>query len=163
MRTTRPGRLYDYQLFRQRNTLLNQPFELYWPGKIYPTSSKRLTGLSTNQKDSTVIQRELQNLKLSCGASNIVQLFGIVISSDSYQTTTEHDESLVVRGLLMEHHRGWNTRTMTGASEYSQGFMETMAANWLWLLHLHQKSITYMNLKPSNVVIDINDNALLID
>lgn len=31
------------------------------------------------------------------------------------------------------------------------------------LLYLHQKSITHMDLKPSNVVIDINDNALLID
>lgn len=114
--------------------------------------------------DTTVIQQELQNLKLSWGAPNIVQLFGIVVSPNPYQTTSGHDASVVIQGFLMEHHPG-------GTLEHWLGQADIAKVPWRrWplqigygLLYLHQKNITHMDLKPSNVVIDIDGNALLID
>jgi len=115
-------------------------------------------------EDSAVIQQELQNLKLCGGAPNIVQLFGIVISPDPYQTTTGHDESPVVRGFLMEHHPGGTLEQWLGQADIAKVPWKRWPLQIGYgLLYLHQRSITHMDLKPSNVVIDINGNALLID
>ncbi len=114
--------------------------------------------------DTVVIQQELQNLKLFRGAPNIVQLFAVVISTNPYQTTTRDDNPIVIRGFLLEHHPG-------GTLE--QRFKDIDVTNFPWrrwplqigygLLELHQRNITHMDLKPSNIVIDRDRNAVLID
>ena len=79
------GRRHGYQLSRQRNTLLDQPFESYYlAGEKIPYVFKKIDRPFYQLEDSAVIQQELQNLRLSRGAPNIVQFYTIVISPNPY-------------------------------------------------------------------------------
>ena len=116
------------------------------------------------RNDTYVFLQELQNLKLFRNDLNIVQLRGIVISTNPYQTTPEDDDLPVIRGFLLEYHP-------YGTLE--ERLEQADLANFTWkdwplqigygLLRLHQENITHMDLKPSNIVIGIRGNALLID
>jgi serine/threonine protein kinase len=114
--------------------------------------------------DTAVIQQELRNLKLLRGTSNIVQLFAVVISPNPYQTTTRDENLNVIRGFLLEYHSG-------GTLELRLKNMNLVNFPWRrWplqigngVLALHQESISHMDLKPSNTVIDCDGNAVLID
>lgn len=114
--------------------------------------------------DTWVFLTELKNLKLLRGKSHIVQLCYIVVSSNPYQTISTRGSPLVTRGFLLEYHP-------QGTLEDRLQKADSEGLPWkIWplqigygLLHLHQQGITHMDLKPSNVVIDIHGNALLID
>ncbi|KAL9130624.1 MAG: hypothetical protein Q9217_001238 [Psora testacea] len=117
-----------------------------------------------NRKDTYVFLQELQNLKLFRDDPNIVQLRGIVVSTNPYQTLPKDDDLPLIRGFLLKYHP-------YGALE--QRLEQADLANFAWkhwplqigygLLRLHQENITHMDLKPSNIVIGIRGNALLID
>ena len=77
-------------------------FRVVLAGEKIPYVFEKIDRPFYQPEDTAIIQQELQNLRLFWGAPNIVQLFGIVISPDPYQTTTGYNESVVVRGFLMD-------------------------------------------------------------
>ncbi|KAL2048966.1 hypothetical protein ABVK25_010819 [Lepraria finkii] len=139
-------------------------FRVVLAGEKIPYVFKKIDRPFYQPEDTAIIQQELQNLRLFRGAPNIVQLSGIVISPDPYQTTTGYYESVVVRGFLMEHHPGGTLEQWLGKADLAKFQWKRWPLQIGYgLLYLHQKSITHMDLKPSNVVIDIDSNALLVD
>jgi tRNA A-37 threonylcarbamoyl transferase component Bud32 len=114
--------------------------------------------------DTAVIQQKLQNLKLFRGASNIVQLSAIVISTNPYQTMTLDENLIVIRGFLLEYHPGGSLEQRLNEIDATNSLSRRWALQIGYgLLVLHQEKITHMDLKPSNIVIDSDDNAILID
>ena len=114
--------------------------------------------------DTWVFLNELQNLKLLRGKSHIVQLCYIVISNNPYQTTSACGNPLVTRGFLLEYHSHGTLedRLQEGdLGEFPWKFWPLQIG--YGLLHLHQHELTHTDLKPSNVVIDIHGDAILID
>ncbi|PGG95007.1 serine/threonine protein kinase [Polytolypa hystricis UAMH7299] len=114
--------------------------------------------------DTDVILQELENLKLFSNIPEIVQLTGVLLSENPYQSVPREHGPVVLRGLLLEYHAG-------GTLEDAMTDKDGSARPWQnWALqiarglnHLHTKGITHMDLKPSNIVIDGRDNAVLID
>lgn len=95
-------------------------------------------------------------------------------TSSSSSVSLSHQTHIRLRLNMMNHLLcGDFWRNIIGGETLEQwlGQASITKVSWKWwplqigygLLYLHQKSITHMDLKPSNVVIDINDNALLID
>ncbi|KAI1987788.1 hypothetical protein LOZ53_004156 [Ophidiomyces ophidiicola] len=125
---------------------------------------KEIDGPFHSPRDSVVLQQELQNLKLFRGISSVVQLVAVVISKNPYLTADQDYSPSVMRGILLDYHSG-------GTLE--QALMETDGRNRPWcrwalqiaeaLNQLHLSNITHMDLKPSNIVIDHQGNAVLID
>ncbi|KAL9609465.1 MAG: hypothetical protein Q9167_005771 [Letrouitia subvulpina] len=114
--------------------------------------------------DTWVFLKELQNLKLLYGKSYIAQLRYIVFSSDPYQSSCTDSGPLVTRGFLLDYYPYGtleNRLQKADLEEFPWKYWPLQIGNGL--LHLHQHKLTHMDLKPSNIVIDIYRNAVLID
>lgn len=133
-------------------------------------------------RDSQVLDQELRNLQLFHSSKAIVQLVAAVVSQNPYQTaqpgeayefheTAEAIEIIklkgrtVLQGILLEYHpKGTLADALQGAQEKTA---------WPWrkwalqiacaLAYLHKHDVTHMDLKPPNVVISAEDNAVLTD
>ncbi|KAH8716781.1 kinase-like domain-containing protein, partial [Phaeosphaeriaceae sp. PMI808] len=142
-------------------------------------------------KDSQVPNQELRNLKTFLGTEGIVQLVAAVISRNPYQTSSKareaHDacdsdqsnqsketnqsyqntRTPVLRGILLEY---YPTGTLADALQSTQETPQ-LAGTWRrWALQMaealarvHEKKVTHMDLKPSNVLISAEINAVLSD
>ncbi|EEQ35372.1 hypothetical protein McanMca71_004761 [Microsporum canis] len=115
-------------------------------------------------RDSDVMQQELYNLIQFRHVPNIVQLVAVIISRNPYLTTVRVNDIPVIRGVLLEYYSG-------GTLELILNKLDGRNLPWRrWALQiadglnqLHLRNITHMDLKPSNIVIDSEDNAVLID
>ncbi|TPX24252.1 hypothetical protein DIZ76_013597 [Coccidioides immitis] len=114
--------------------------------------------------DTAVIQQELRNLKDLFRVPNIVRLAGIVISTNPYQTQKSCKDGLVVlRGLLLEYHPGGTLEEALKIGIPPQTCIIWATQVAAALHQLHRRGITHMDLKPSNIVVDSQGNAVLID
>lgn len=118
-------------------------------------------------RDTDILEQELKNLKLVRGATFVVQLIGVVVSTNPYRTAREDgdDDILVLRGLLLEYHPNG---TLEDVLRFSGHDVRQPWRRWAFqiasgLRELHSLGLTHMDLKPSNVVISAKGEAVLID
>lgn len=113
-------------------------------------------------RDTAMVEKEIDNLQTLSPCSAIVELHYVVYSPCPYDTGRLKQPKVVVRGFLMEY--------------YEQGSIQdildqhTQTAWQKWplqiatgLRHLHNHKIAHMDLKPSNIMVDHNGDAKLID
>lgn len=110
--------------------------------------------------DSQVLEREFRNLQTLCGTHGIVRLVAAVVSDLPYQT--RGPAPCVLWGILLEYHPNGTL------SDYLESNASTPWRQWALqiaeaLSHLHDKDIAHMDIKPGNVVISEEGNAVLID
>ena len=113
-------------------------------------------------RDTKVLEQELQNLKLF-RQSTIVQLISVVISTNPYHTGKSEDPSSVLRGFLLEYHPGGTLEDALKKNRVYPGSEKWPVQIARGLEQLHGQTIAHMDLKPSNIVIGINDDAVIID
>ncbi|GIK07169.1 hypothetical protein Aspvir_002825 [Aspergillus viridinutans] len=114
--------------------------------------------------DTGIIRRELENLGICKGVPNIVQAAGIAVSTNPYMTSSARDQLLVVIGILLEFHSGGSLQEVLNEGRLLDHPWESWAIQIATALaHLHGAGITHMDIKPSNVVLDSDGNAILID
>ena len=116
-------------------------------------------------RDSEVLEQELLNLERFRNAQAIVRLIAPVVSQNPYQSAKSHWSPVVLQGILLEYHphstlhKALQTSTPENNLPWRRWSIQITKA----LAQLHQSDITHMDLKPSNVVIDRDHNAVLID
>lgn len=115
-----------------------------------------------NPRDTKVLEQELQNLKLFCQPT-IVQLVSVVISTNPYHTGKSEDPGSVLRGFLLEYHPGGTLEDALKENRVCFGLRRWPVQIARGLQQLHRQNIAHMDLKPSNIVININDDAVIID
>lgn len=116
-------------------------------------------------RDSEVLIQELRNLELAGGTENIVRLVAAVVSENPYKTTDGEGSTTVFRGILVERHPNGTLKDALHDPKHQ------IDGRWLvWgrqiakaLARLHAAGLTHMDLKPSNVVITAEWNAVVID
>ena len=113
-------------------------------------------------EDTAILQQELQNLKM-IRHSNIVQLISVVTSDNSYHIRMTQDPYSVLRGFLLEYHPGGTLEEALKNHRVHCGLRKWPFQIACGLEQLHRLKIAHMNLKPSNVVLDAKDDAILID
>lgn len=118
--------------------------------------------------DTEVLQQELRNLEIFRGnTTGIVQLVAAVVSPNPYQTTQPGKESgsKVLRGIILEYHpNGTLQQTLKSLKpetnrRWGQWALQIASA----LAEMHQHGLAHMDLKPANVVISADSDAVLID
>ncbi|PWY62874.1 kinase-like protein [Aspergillus eucalypticola CBS 122712] len=115
--------------------------------------------------DTEVIRKELENLNYFAGVPNIVQAAGIAVSTNPYKTFDwDTGLPLVVTGILLEAYPGGTLQQVLSdlrVTEYrwKQWPVQIGTA----LIRLHETKKTHMDLNPSNIVLDADGNAVLID
>lgn len=113
-------------------------------------------------KDPKILQQELQNLKLFHKSTSIVQLLSVIISTNPYLTCSE-DSGPVLREFLLEYHpRG------TLEDALRENFVSPGSRRWPVLIacrlqQLHCQNVAHMDIKPLNILINTNDDAVIID
>jgi hypothetical protein len=114
--------------------------------------------------DTEVIRTELRNLEYFRGELNIVQLAGVAAFTNPYATSTATEQPLVLFGILLVFYPGGSLQSLfdeNRVSEYPWERWTTQIATAINCMHAAGKA--HMDIKPSNVVIDGNENAVLID
>ncbi|KAI0873314.1 kinase-like domain-containing protein [Hypoxylon argillaceum] len=115
--------------------------------------------------DSEVLEQELRNLQLLRGTEGIAWLVAAVISKNPYQTIDNESSTTVLRGILLKHYPNGTLKSAL------QSPKPQMDGRWLvWgiqiaeaLACIHKNGLTHMDLKPSNIVINAEWSAVVID
>lgn len=113
--------------------------------------------------DTKILQQELQNLKLFRHSTSIVQLLSVVISTNLYHTGKSEDSGLVLRGLFLEYHPLGTLKDALRENRACPGSRRWPVQIARGLQQLHQQNIVHMDLKPSNIVTNTNNDAVTID
>ncbi|KAG0156256.1 hypothetical protein PDIDSM_3433 [Penicillium digitatum] len=115
-------------------------------------------------RDSDVIQKELENLEQFKGVAGIVQPVGIAVFANPYATSQNGVKQMVVSGILLEYYGGGSLQRVLNEKRvrnFDWGRWAVQIGNALAVFH-HAKK-THMDIKPSNIVLDDDGNAVLID
>ncbi|KAI9889131.1 MAG: hypothetical protein M1814_005793 [Vezdaea aestivalis] len=113
-------------------------------------------------RDTKVLEQELANLKL-CRHSPVVQLVSVVISPNPYHTGNPEDACSVLRGFLLEYHPGGTLEDALKNNHVGFGLRKWPIQIARGIQQLHRLNIAHMDLKPSNIVFNIKDDAVIID
>lgn len=116
-----------------------------------------------NPTDTKVFQQELQNLKLFRQSTFIVHLLSVVISTNPYHTGKSKDSGHVLRGFFLDYHPGGILEDALRENFVCSGSRRWLVQIARGLQQLHHEKIAYMDLKPSNIVINTNGDAVIID
>ncbi|KAF2817193.1 kinase-like protein [Mytilinidion resinicola] len=116
-------------------------------------------------RDSKVLEQELRNLELFRGTEAVVQLIAAVISKNPYETTDgyEEDRPAVLRGIILEHHPNGTIQDALRSQKRKRPWGQWALQTAIALDLLHQRNVPNMDLKPANIVISKENNAVLID
>ncbi|XPS75421.1 hypothetical protein M3J09_007508 [Ascochyta lentis] len=114
-------------------------------------------------RDSEVVLTEWAHLSRMSPCLSIARLVATITSGNPYHTGKQEDRNRVFRGFLLEYY-------VTGSLEavLEEKSIQLAPEKWLpqiarGLSCLHKNQITHLDLKPSNIVIDTQGNARLID
>ncbi|KAJ5206571.1 hypothetical protein N7491_002814 [Penicillium cf. griseofulvum] len=105
--------------------------------------------------DTDQILDEIDALIQLRGQPNIAQIVGLVVSENPYRTCPSADMPVVVRGFLLEYYPGGSLEQIIEEAKFQNGS--------LGLESLHKRGRSHLDIKPSNIVLDDRNNAILID
>lgn len=119
-------------------------------------------------RDTKVLEQELRNLEIFRGTTvGIVQLVAAVVSQNPYQTAQPGKECdpVVLRGFLLEHNPNG---TLESALKSPTPKVRERWREWALqiasaLAEMHRRGLAHMDLKPSNIILSGESNAVLID
>ncbi|KAK3371634.1 hypothetical protein B0T24DRAFT_531983 [Lasiosphaeria ovina] len=112
-------------------------------------------------EDTEILQRELRNLEQLPHSEEIVRLVTTISSINPYRTTVADAGSSgtsFLRGFLLKYHLNGTLRDALRLPEPEAALQIIYRLNYL-----HYYNVTYLDLKPLNIVISINSKAILID
>ncbi|KAJ5507501.1 hypothetical protein N7527_009644 [Penicillium freii] len=110
------------------------------------------------------MEKELENLEEFKGVPGIVQAAGLAVSADPYTTSMKYRQRWVISGALLEYYGGGSLQHVLNEQRMEDLPWERWPIQIGTALHrFHMAKKTHMDLKPSNVVIDGDGNAILID
>ena len=113
--------------------------------------------------DTEVLEQELRNLELFRGNTvGIVQLVAAVVSPNPYQTSKEGDSN-VLRGVLLEYYPNCTLENALKSPQTNGRWCQWALQIASALAEMHQRGLVHMDLKPANVVISADFDAVLID
>ncbi|KAL4783833.1 protein kinase [Aspergillus varians] len=114
--------------------------------------------------DTEAIRKELENFEIFRNKPNIVQAIGIAVSTNPYMTSSTRGQPLVVMGIVLEYYSRGSLQTILSECRLLEFSWEQWALQIATALAcFHRAGKTHMDIKPANIVVDADGNAVLID
>ncbi|KAJ5515037.1 kinase domain protein [Penicillium fimorum] len=109
--------------------------------------------------------KELEVLRQFQRYPGIVHLAGIVICTNPYKTDPARERPKVVSGFLLEFWDLGSLEQILESGHISKYFnwRARMVQIGEALIHMHESHWSHLDLKPSNIVMDSNGHAAIID
>ncbi|CAG8227947.1 unnamed protein product [Penicillium salamii] len=115
-------------------------------------------------EDTESLLEEIEVLAQLDGVPHIAQLVGMVATEDPYKTYPSTDLPPVITGFLLEYHPGGTLQQILESdSQFGALPIQWALQIGTALRSLHNRRRTHLDIKPPNVVLDVNQNAILID
>jgi serine/threonine protein kinase len=116
-------------------------------------------------RDSEVLELELRNLERMRGRKGVVRLVAAVVSDNPYRTAKakEDDNPTSLQGILLEYHPNGTLQNTLQSPKLNSPWHRWAVQITRTVDALHQNGITHMDLKPRNIVLSKDLNAILID
>ncbi|KAJ5642731.1 hypothetical protein N7490_006731 [Penicillium lividum] len=115
-------------------------------------------------RDTEVMERELENLQEFKGTPGIVQAAGLAVSTSPYMTSKSCTQQWVISGVLLEYYSSGSLQHILDGQCMKAFPWERWPVQIGTALHyFHMAKKTHMDLKPSNVVVNGDGDAILID
>lgn len=109
-----------------------------------------------------ILKREFELLTLLRDVPEIVQPFAVVMSDNPFNSL--ETQRTIVRGILTEYHAGGNLEeVMKKPGESTRPWRKWALQIAKGIYGLHKNDVAHMDLKPQNIVISSEDDAILID
>lgn len=126
---------------------------------------KQVERLLYMPQDSRALEKELQVLEEVGGQGNIVRLIAAVVSKNPYRTAIDPQQATpcVLRGLLLEHHPGGTLAEALQLAKVDAPWLRWAEQLCTAVATLHEHNTSHMDIKPSNMVLDKDENLVLID
>ncbi|KAL4973169.1 putative serine-threonine protein kinase [Aspergillus desertorum] len=126
---------------------------------------KKLERLIYEPGDTEHILNEIKALAQFRGQPYIAQLIGLVIYGNPYKTRPSTISSPVITGFLLEYYPEGSLEQVLAENKVED---DSLLRRWALqtgraLEVLHTQQLTHLDIKPSNIVLDANRNAILID
>ncbi|KAJ5135134.1 uncharacterized protein N7515_004412 [Penicillium bovifimosum] len=115
-------------------------------------------------EDTEHVLNEINVLEQLRGLPSIAQLVGLVVSEDPYKTCPSTNSPAVITGFLLEYYpRGSLEQIFEDEFQFDALPIQWALQIGTALRSLHKRGRTHLDIKPSNIVLDANENAVLID
>ncbi|KAJ5106644.1 hypothetical protein N7456_003319 [Penicillium angulare] len=116
-------------------------------------------------EDTQGILFEIDALMHCRGQPNIAQIIGLVVSENPYKTSPYNNMPQVIRGFLLQYYPRGSLEQMIneGITTSDLSLLRCALQVGRALIQLHKSERTHLDMKPSNVVLDAQGNAFLID
>ncbi|XMA16588.1 hypothetical protein WAI453_009379 [Rhynchosporium graminicola] len=116
-------------------------------------------------RDSDVLEQELRNLERLRDSENVVKLIAAVVSDNPYRTTkaTKGDTTASLQGILLEYLPNGTLQAALQTRKSDVPWLCLTLQMTRALYSLHQNGISHMDLKPENVVLNKDNDAVLND
>ena len=116
-------------------------------------------------RDSEVLELELRNLERMRGSEGVVQLIAAVVSDNPYRTTKAiiGDPPTSLQGFLLEYHPNGTLQDALQSPKLDSTWHRWAVQITRTVDGLHRSGMAHMDLKPANIVLSEEFNAILID
>jgi serine/threonine protein kinase len=116
------------------------------------------------KEDTEAIRKELENLEYFRNSPYIVQSAAAVVSINPYMTLQRSYKRLVIVGILLEFYSGGSLQQILDEHRLKEYYWQRWPLQIGTALSLfHDSGRTHLDIKLSNIVCDVEGNAVLID
>ncbi|EED22522.1 conserved hypothetical protein [Talaromyces stipitatus ATCC 10500] len=113
--------------------------------------------------DTIAFEHEMQNSLLLRGIPNIGQIIGVTVGKNIYQTTQDSETPEVIHGMLFKYYPGGTIKQLQQNNQKLESWRKWPLQISHALRELHKSGLAHMDIKPSNIVLDKENNAVIID
>jgi serine/threonine protein kinase len=113
--------------------------------------------------DTIAFEKEMQTSLLLRDIPNIGQIVGVTVGKSIYLTSKNREAPDIIHGMLFKYYPGGTIKQSRRRNQDPESWRKWPLQIVSALREIHKRELVHMDLKPSNIVLDTEDNAVIID
>lgn len=113
--------------------------------------------------DTVAFENEMQTALLLRDIPNIGQIVGVTVGKSIYLTSKDREAPDMIHGMLFKYYPGGTINQPRHINQEPESWRKWPLQIARALREIHKRELVHMDLKPSNIVLDTEDNAVIVD